>query len=86
MVLVVAGALNLDGLAVEEEALFRIEDRSAHAEADALGIARLAGGFNGDDCGVEIGRFDRPEGGIGELAVAVERGAVDGTTVRRLRR
>ena len=41
VILVIAGALNLDRLAVEEEALVGIEDCRAHAEADALGIADL---------------------------------------------
>ena len=42
VILMVAGALNLERLAVEEEALVGVEDGGAHAKADALGIARLA--------------------------------------------
>jgi hypothetical protein len=41
VVLVVAGALNLERLAVEEESLVGVEDRGAHAKAHPLGVARL---------------------------------------------
>ena len=67
VVLVIAGALDLDRFAVEEEALVRIEDSRAHAKGDALGVARLAVRLDGDDGGVEVGLIDRPERGIREL-------------------
>ncbi len=41
VVLVVAGALDLERFAVEEEALVRIEQRRAHAKGHALRIAHL---------------------------------------------
>jgi len=54
MVQMIAGALQLDGLAVEKEALVGIEDRRAHAKVHPLGIARLAARFNGDNRGISI--------------------------------
>jgi hypothetical protein len=70
VILVVAGALNLDGFAVEEESLVGVEVRGAHTKADALGIARLAVRFHGHNRRVEIRRIHRPQ----RFGLAVWRG------------
>ena len=67
MVLVVAGALNLQRFAVEEESLVGIEDRGAHAKADPLGIARLAARLHRHNRRVEIRRIHRPQRRIGQV-------------------
>ena len=45
VVLMVAGALNLERFAVKEESLVGIEANRAHAKADALGVATLPSGL-----------------------------------------
>ncbi len=67
MILMIAGALNLDRFAVEEESLVRIEHRRAHAKADALCIAWLAAGFHSHNRRIEIGRIRRPKRRIGQF-------------------
>ena len=54
MILMIACALNLHGLSVQEESFVRRELRRAHAKAHALGIARLARRVDGNDRLVEI--------------------------------
>ena len=67
VVLMVAGALNLQRLAIEEEPLGRIEDRGPHPKAHPLGIARLPIGLNRHNRRVEIRRIHRPQRRIGQL-------------------
>ena len=55
MILMVACALNLQRLAIQEEALLRIEDRRTHTKADALGIADFAVCIDRHNGRVEIG-------------------------------
>src|ERR1700721_2425224 len=57
----VAGALDLHGLAVQEESLVHIEGKAAHSEADPLCIANLAFGFHGDHSRIEMRRLGRPQ-------------------------
>ena len=77
MVLVVARSLNLQGFAIQEEALLRIEHRGAHAEAHSFGIANFGVGLDRDDGRIEIRCVDRPQRGIRELrGCGVCRGAI----------
>ena len=65
VVLVVAGALDLQGFAVEEEATPGIERRRADAERELLGIARGAIDNHLDQRRVEMRFVGRPEHGRG---------------------
>ena len=68
VIVMVAGALNLQRLAVEEKALVGVKLHSADAKTDALGIARFASAFNGHNGRVEIRLIDGPERRIGQLS------------------
>jgi hypothetical protein len=61
MILVITGAFDLYGLAIEKEPLVGIEGNVAHAEIDTLRVTSLASRFNRNDGGVEIGRLGRPK-------------------------
>ena len=61
VILVIAGALNLERLAVEEEALVGVEERRAHAKAHSLGITGLAAGLHGHNRRVKVRSIHRPE-------------------------
>ena len=67
VILVVAGALNLHRLPVEQEAVVGVELDGAYAKRDALGVADLVAGLDGHDGCVEVGGVDGPEGRIYEL-------------------
>ena len=67
VVLVVAGALDLQGFAVEQESLVGIEDRRAHAKAYPLRVARMAARFHGHNRRIEIRRIHRPKFWIRQL-------------------
>ena len=54
VILVIARALNLHGLSVQEEAMVRIELHGPHSERYALGIANLISGLDSHDRRVEI--------------------------------
>jgi hypothetical protein len=42
VILVIAGALDLEGFSVEEESLLGVEVSGTHTEGNALGVARCA--------------------------------------------
>ena len=67
VVLVAAHALDLDALAVQEEALVLIELDGANAELGLVFVNVLTAlGDTGDE-GVQVGRFDIPEFGLSDL-------------------
>src|SRR5579859_5982007 len=78
MILMVAGALDLHGLAVEEESLVGVPANIANAEADALGVvplqitARLFG-LDRNFGSVEVRSLRRPESRIGKARVCQEK-------------
>jgi len=83
VILVVAGALDLEGLAVEEESFLCVEVSRAHAEDDPFGIPRCAVGGDGNNGRVEIRHFDRPQCGIRESRTGAEsHGAVGSDLLR----
>ena len=61
VILMVAGAFDLDGFAVEEKSLVGIPLDVAHAEGDALRVAGFAAGFDRDDSRVQIRSLRRPQ-------------------------
>ena len=63
VVLVIAGALELDGLAVQQEALLGIERDGANAERRFVAIDDCAADAHLGDELVEIALFERPECG-----------------------
>ena len=71
MILVIAGALDLERFAVKKEALVGIEDSRADSERDTLGIARLAVSLDGDDGRYRFGSSTDHSAGFASLAVAV---------------
>ncbi len=91
MVLVVAGALDLHGFAVQEETLVGIEADRPHSEGRFVAVHRSAGGFDGGHRAVHVRRFERPErrlvhdGLLAEVAPAPGRnrggGRADGSHV-----
>src|SRR5262249_7485827 len=79
----VAGAFDLDGLAVEEETFVGIPPDVAYAEIDALGIIRVEIvttllRFDGNLGSVEVGSFRRPQQRIGKTRVGCETGRAVG--------
>ena len=77
VILMIAGAFDLDRLAVEEESFVGVPSNVAHAEVHALGIARLASGLDCHRSRIEIRSLRRPERRIRQAGVCREcRGAV----------
>jgi len=65
MIVVIAGALDLHRLAIEEEALVRIKNRGAHAKAHSLRIANFFADFDACNRRIKIWLIHRPECRIG---------------------
>ena len=61
VVLMVAGALQFDGLAVEQEALVRIKHAGADAEGRLIAIRNGAAGFHLGHQLVQVALFQRPQ-------------------------
>src|SRR5438105_6794837 len=67
MVLVIAGALDLDWLAVQEEAAVCVEVDGANSEGGVFGIDGLAVGLQCRDCAIEVRVLAGPERGLSDL-------------------
>ena len=67
VVLVIAGAVNLVMLAVQQKAVRRVKADGADAERGFFLVNNFAGDGNGGDEFVELGRFRRPENGRGKF-------------------
>src|SRR5581483_11639059 len=64
MVLMIAGALDLNTLAVQEKALVRIEADRADAERSFVTIHLTAAALDRSDKLVKVRRFERPQSGV----------------------
>ncbi len=65
MILMVAGALNLERLAVEKEPLVASKRIVRTPKLTRSAIPRFAASLDGYDCRIKIGRIHRPQCRIG---------------------